>query len=68
MFDEISNALDRMMVALQIFVYFLIGTIMTFFVGLPLAIGGRPEALIPLLLGGLALRKLYIDVKRIFRL
>ncbi|MEM6652429.1 MAG: hypothetical protein AAF582_07480 [Pseudomonadota bacterium] len=61
----ISSGLNRVRTLIQIGACLLIGTVMVFAVGLPLALGGRPEALIPLVLGGMAFQTARKDIRRI---
>lgn len=54
MFEQINRILGGIQSTIQAAACCLIGLVMVPFVGLPLAIGGRPEAIFPLLIGGLA--------------
>gem|GEM_PF-5323654 len=54
MLKEFEEVADGAKSVIQVFALGLISTVMILFVGLPLAIGGRPEALAPLALGGMA--------------
>lgn len=65
MFDFLGSVTNRLRTMLQLFCMLLVGVVMTLFVGLPLAIGGRPEAMIPLGLGGAALFNAYKTVRQI---
>jgi len=51
MLKEFEEVADGAKSVIQVFA---LGLISILFVGLPLAIGGRPEALVPLALGGMA--------------
>ncbi len=67
MFDAISSVFDGFQSFIRVAMQLLVGTIMVFFVGIPLGLGGRPEALMPLAIGGFALynaRKSLLQVKR----
>ncbi|MEM9938752.1 MAG: hypothetical protein AAFZ91_00700 [Pseudomonadota bacterium] len=59
----LSSILGRLAFVIQVPALALIGIVMTVFVGLPLAIGGRPEAIVPLFIGGAALNSLYRTFK-----
>lgn len=63
-FRAVESAANRARSAVQIGACLLIGTMMVFAVGLPLLIGGRPEALIPLGLGSLAFYTARKDLRR----
>jgi hypothetical protein len=66
MYHFLSRVFDRISDAIRVFALLIIGVVMLF-VGLMLALGGRPEALIPLILGSLAvfnLRKLLLQLYR----
>jgi hypothetical protein len=67
MFDVLTKATNGFRTIVQLFAYILLGVMMTLFVGLPLAIGGRPEAIIPLGLGGMALFNGYKTIMQIVR-
>jgi hypothetical protein len=66
MLELASRALSHFTDAVQILMLVLIGVIMTG-VGAVLAIGGRPEAVIPLLFGSMALLQLPKRLKNIYR-
>ncbi|MEL6726735.1 MAG: hypothetical protein AAFZ74_07790 [Pseudomonadota bacterium] len=51
--------------AIQVGACLLIGFMMVFAVGIPLAIGGRPEALVPIGLGSLAFATAAKDIARV---
>lgn len=55
MFDMITDILNDFRAVVLVAVQLLIGYMMILKVGLPLASIGRPEAAVPLLLGGAAL-------------
>ena len=55
MFDLFSSVTNGFRTVLQLFCMLLVGVMMTMFVGIPLALGGRPEAVIPLGIGCMAL-------------
>ena len=68
MFHFLTKILDHISDAIRVFALSIVSVVMLF-VGLTLALGGRPEGLIPLVLGSLAafnlwklLRQLYRDV------
>ena len=54
MFEQINRILGGIQTTIQAAACCLIGLVMVPFVGVPLAIGGRPEAIFALLVGGLA--------------
>ncbi|MEO1305383.1 MAG: hypothetical protein AAFV37_10430 [Pseudomonadota bacterium] len=54
MFQVLNSVLGGVQSVIQIGACLLIGTMMVFAVGLPLLIGGRPEALIPIGIGSMA--------------
>ncbi|MEM7329783.1 MAG: hypothetical protein AAF437_13655 [Pseudomonadota bacterium] len=64
-FRAVESAANRARTAIQIGACLLIGSIMVFAVGLPLLLGGRPEALIPLGLGSMAFFTARKDLRRI---
>ena len=51
MFDKAEKALSTTTIVIQIFGALLVGTIMVFFAGLPLVLGGIGSGWIPLILG-----------------
>ena len=65
MFQVLSSALSSVRTLIQIAACLLIGTMMVFAVGLPLAVGGRPEALVPLALGSMAFFTASKDMRRL---
>ena len=65
MFQLLTAILGHTRSAIQIAACVLIGTMMVFAVGLPLLIGGRPEALIPLGIGSFAFWNVLKRVKEI---
>lgn len=67
MFDILNKATNGFRTVVQLFIYILLGVMMTLFVGIPLAIGGRPEAIIPLGLGGMALFNAYKTIMQVVR-
>lgn len=67
MFDILNKATNGFRTVIQLFIYILLGVMMTLFVGIPLAIGGRPEAIIPLGLGGMALLNAYKTIMQVVR-
>lgn len=54
-FRAVETAANSARNVIQLGARLLIGVMMVFAVGLPLLVGGRPEALIPLGIGGFAL-------------
>ncbi|MEL7540302.1 MAG: hypothetical protein AAGJ51_05320 [Pseudomonadota bacterium] len=64
-FRAVESAANGVRSAIQIAACLLIGTMMVFAVGLPLLLGGRPEALIPLGLGSMALYSARKDLRRL---
>jgi len=67
MFDILNKATNSFRTIVQLFCMLLVGVMMTLFVGLPLAIGGRPEAIIPLGLGCMALFNAYKTIMQVVR-
>ncbi|KCZ88324.1 hypothetical protein [Hyphomonas johnsonii] len=66
MYHFLTKVLSRISEVIRIFALSIVG-LMMLSTGLVLAIGGRPEALIPLVLGGFAvfnLRKLVLQLYR----
>lgn len=64
-FRAIGFAANGARTVIQIGACLLIGTMMVFAVGLPLLIGGRPEALVPLVIGSMAFMRASKDLKQL---
>ena len=60
-----SLVLNGTRTAIQVGACLLIGLMMVFAVGIPLAVGGRPEAIIPIGLGLLAFATAAKDITRV---
>ncbi|MEQ9506317.1 MAG: hypothetical protein RLO80_08585 [Hyphomonas sp.] len=66
MMDLASKALAHFADAVQLCAILLIGVVMTG-AGVTLAMGGRPEAIVPLLLGAMALSQMPKRLKNLYR-
>ena len=67
MVQVLSTLFNGTRTAIQVGACLLIGFMMVFAVGIPLAFGGRPEAIIPIGLGLLAFATAAKDIARVAR-